>query len=243
MAHSTADIGPAPVLSQQLLLSLAEQLKLPFLQIAREAELATLAGQQYDAMPVIRTAADSAIKLLDNYMLGVQLAGQPGQSFLTEPVSVSSVLYDAGAELLPLAKAYDVRLDLKIDGKFGPVMAHRQGLQAALVSLGYALIEALPAADKPQLRLQLSAHRSRYGIVAGVYCDAEHLTTNTLRQGRRLYGQTRQPMTQLMPGSGAGIFVADAILQAMQSQLTTSRHQHLRGLAAILQPNPQLQLV
>lgn len=241
MAQTTADSSPAPVLSQQLLLSLAEQLKLPFLQIARQAELADMTS--YNALPAIRTAADSALKLLDNYILGVQLAGEPGKIFDTEPVSVSSVLYDAGAELMPLARAYDVRLDLKVDGKFGPVMAHREGLQAALVSLGYALIEALPATDKSQLRLQLSAHRCRYGIVAGVYCDAEHLTAQTLRQGRKLHGHARQPLTQLSPNSGAGIFVADAILQAMQTQLTTSRHHNLRGLAAILQPNPQLQLV
>jgi ribosomal protein S9 len=163
--------------------------------------------------------------------------------FDTEPVSVSSVLYDAGSELLPVARSYDVRIDLDIGGRFGPVMANRQALQAALVSLGYALIEALPSTDKPQLRLQLSAHRCRYGIVAGVYCDAEDLTAQTLRQGRMLYGRTRQPMTQLTPSSGAGIFVADAILHAMKTQLTTSRHHNLRGLATVLQPNPQLQLI
>ncbi len=241
MAQTTTDSHPAPVLSQQLLLSLAEQLKLPFLQIARQAELGDMTS--FNALPSISTTAEGALKLLDNYILGVQLAGDPENLFATEPVSVSSVLYDAGAELMPLARAYDVRLDLQVDGKFGPVMAHRQGLQAALVSLGYALIEALPASDSPQLRLQLSAHRCRYGVVAGVYCNAEHLSAQTLRQGRKLHGHARQPLTHLSPSSGAGIFVADAILHAMQSQLTTSRHQNLRGLATILQPNPQLQLV
>jgi hypothetical protein len=228
--------------SDKLLLSLAEQLKVPFMQIARQAELAQLTDTT-KPLPDIRTAADGALKLLDNYILGVKLANEPGYVFDTEPVSVSSVLYDAGSELLPVARSYDVRIDLDIGGRFGPVMANRQALQAALVSLGYALIEALPSTDKPQLRLQLSAHRCRYGIVAGVYCDAEDLTAQTLRQGRMLYGRARQPMTQLTPSSGAGIFVADAILHAMKTQLTTSRHHNLRGLATVLQPNPQLQLI
>jgi hypothetical protein len=228
--------------SDKLLLSLAEQLKVPFMQIARQAELAQLTDTT-KPLPDIRTAADGALKLLDNYILGVKLANEPGYMFDTEPVSISSVLYDAGSELLPVARSYDVRIDLDIGGRFGPVMANRQALQAALVSLGYALIEALPSTDKPQLRLQLSAHRCRYGIVAGVYCDAADLTAQTLRQGRMLYGRARQPMTQLTPSSGAGIFVADAILHAMKTQLTTSRHHNLRGLATILQPNPQLQLV
>lgn len=242
MARVTADIHPASVLSQELLLALAEQLKVPFMQIARQAELATL-NKELGSLTDISTAASGALTLIDNYILGVQLAQQPNYMFDTEPVSVSSVLYDATAELLPLANAYGVQLDLSIGGKFTPVMAHRRGLQAALVSLGYALIESLPANDSTQMRLQFSAHRCRYGVVAGVYCDAENLSAKTLQQGRKLHGKARQPLTQLSPSSGAGIFVADAILQAMQSQLTASRHHRLHGLAAVLQPNPQLQLV
>ena len=122
-------------------------------------------------------------------------------------------------------------------------MAHRQGLQSALVSLGYSLIEALPSLDRPQLRLELAAHRCRYGIVAGVYCEADELTTDALRQGRKLYGRARQPLTGVSASSGAGVFVADALLHAMQSQLTVSKHNKLRGLGAVLQPSPQMQLV
>lgn len=242
MAQATVDVRPASVLSQELLLSLAEQLKVPFLQIARHAELASL-SKDLESLGDISVAASGALKLIDNYILGVQLAQQPGYVFDTEPVSVPSVLYDVTAELMPLAKSYGIKLDLSVDGKFTPVMAHRKGLQAALVSLGYSLIEALPANDAPQLRLQFSAHHCRYGVVAGVYCNADNLSAKTLQQGRLLHGKARQPLTQLSPSSGAGIFVADALLQAMQSQLTTSRHHNLRGLAAVLQPNPQLQLV
>jgi len=39
------------------------------------------------------------------------------------------------------------------------------------------------------------------------------------------------------------VFVADALLQGMDSQLTASKHHKLYGLGAILQPNPQLRLV
>jgi hypothetical protein len=233
---------PAAVLSQHLLLALAEQLKLPLMQIARQAELDGLQPSD-STIPNIRITADSALKLIDSYVLGVQLATQEAGVFEAEPVSISSVLYDAAAELAPLAKAYDVKLDLKVDGRFGPVTAHRRGLQAALVSLGFALIEALPALETSQLRLQLSAHRCRYGVVAGLYSDAQQLTTEVLRQGRNLYGRARQPMTSLASGSGAGIFVADAILQGMDSQLTVTKHSKLYGLGAILQPNPQMRLV
>lgn len=215
---------------------------MPLLQIARHAELGSLPGVTPD-LQAVQVTADTALRLLDSYILGIQLASEEEHLFETEPVSVSSVLYDAGSQLLPLAKAYDVQLDLHIGGRYEPVMAHRRGLQSALVSLGYALIEALPAMEAPQLRLQLSAHRCRYGIVAGMYCNADQLGAQALRQGKSLYGQARQPLTDMTHTSGAGVFMADAILRGMRSQLTASRHQKLRGLGAILQPSAQMQLV
>lgn len=242
MQRPQSDEQHANILSEHLLLSMAEQIKLPLLQIARQAELGRLTSST-QPLPNIQVIADSALKLLDSYVMGVQLATQEVGFFESEPVSISSVLYDTAAELAPLAKAYDVRIDLQVDGKYAPVTANRRGLQAALTSLGFALIESLPALEMPQLRLQLSAHRCRYGIVAGLYSNVPQLTTDTLRQGRRLYGRARQPLTGLAPGSAAGVFVADALLHGMHSELTVSKHRKLYGIGAILQPNPQMQLV
>ena len=242
MAQQLRNTVPPPVLTQNLLLSVVEQLKLPLLNISRRAELADLQPGQ-DGLGEIRTTADAALQLLDNYILGVQLANQDVQLINAEPVAVSSVLYSAGQKLQPIAKAYGVQLDMHIGGKYGPVMAHRRGLEAALVSLGYALVEALPAQDVPQLKLQLSAHRCRYGIVAGLYCETEQVTTQALRTGRQLYGRARQPLGTISHTSGAGIFVADAILHAMQHQLIPSRYRNQYGLGTVLLSNPQLQLI
>jgi hypothetical protein len=232
--------GGKPILSQQLLLSVAEELKLPLLQIARQAEQGQLSGKP--DLKTIQTSADTALRLLDNYILGVQLALRP-EHFDVESVSVSSVLYDTGQQLDALAKSYGVNLELNISGKFGPVLAHRQGLQAALVSLGAALIEALPAQEMPQLKLQLATHRCRYGIVAGLYSDTRQLSNEALQKGRQLQRRSRQPFTNMTHTSGAGVFVADTILQAMDLHLVASRHHRLYGLGTVLQPNNQLQLV
>lgn len=230
-----------PVLSQQLLLGLAEQLKLPLLQIARQSELAGLKASAN--LGDIQSTAESALRLIDSYVLGVRLAEEGQTALMLEPVSISSVLYDAGQQLDSVAKFYGVRLELNIGGKFGPVLANRQGLQSALVSLGTALIEALPALESPQLKLQLASHRCRYGIVAGLYSDTETLTADALRQGRKLVGVSRQPLVDVSHSAGAGVFVADALLHAMRLKLQTSRHHNLYGLGTVLQPNHQLQLV
>ena len=236
----TDTIHPPAVLSQQLLLSVAEQLKLPLLQVARQAEHGQLSGQVDLAM--IQATADNALRLLDSYVLGVRLS-LDHQNLALEPVSISSVLYDTGQQLHDLAKRYGVDLELNIAGRFSPVMANRAGLQAALVSLGSSLIEALPGLDSPQLKLQLATHRCRYGIVAGVYADTERLSNETLQRGRALQGRARQPLAGLTHMSGAGIFVADALLEAMRLKLAVSRHHRLYGLGTVLQPTNQLQLV
>jgi len=233
------------ILSQQLLMSVAEQIKLPLLQIARQAELGRLTGSAHQPqLSNIQTTADNALSLLDNYVLAVRLNLEArSESLGLEPVSISSVLYDVGHQLSQYAKGYGVNLELHIAGRYGTVMAHRAGLEAALVSLGLSLIEALPAQESPQLKLQLATHRCRYGIVAGLYSDAEHLTGEALRHGQRLHGQSRQPLLNLSHTPSAGIFVADSLFRAMNLQLKASRHHRLYGLGAVLQPNHQLQLV
>lgn len=237
MAHED---NRSPILSQQLLLSVAEELKLPLLQIARQAEQGQMHGQT--DLALMQSTADTALRLLDNYVLGVRLALEP-KELAIESVSVSSVLYDAGQQLDALAKSYGVSLELSIAGRYGPVLAHRQGLQAALVSLGSALIEALPAQESTQLKLHLATHRSRYGIVAGLYADTRQLSLEALQKGRELQRHSRQPLMGLTHTSGAGIFVADTILQAMHLSLKPSRHHNLYGLGTVLQPNHQLQMV
>lgn len=229
------------IVLQELLLNVAEELKLPLLQIARQTEQA---GGGIPDLTSIHGTAKTALQLLDNYALSVRLHLQPAQLDI-EPVSVSSVLYDTGQQLDALAKNYGVELELNVAGRYGTVMAHRQGLQSALVSLGAALIEALPALESPQLKLRLASHRSRYGIVAGLYTDAPQLTNAALKRGRRLQHErvSRQPLTAISHTSAAGVFVADTILQAMSLRLRASRHHRLYGLGTVLPPNNQIQLV
>ncbi len=88
------------IVSQQLLLSIAEELKLPLLQIARQAEQGKLSNSV--DLALMQNTADTALRLLDNYALGVRLALEPEQLAL-ESISVSSVLYDSGQQLDSLA--------------------------------------------------------------------------------------------------------------------------------------------
>lgn len=227
--------------SSSLLRSVAEELKLPLMQIAREAELRKNTGQGVDYLDRLQTSADMALMLVDSYLLGLELSDAQAQLEL-EPISVSSVLTDTAHSLSPFAKQYDVLLEMQSSGKYGPVMAHGAGLKAALLSLGYALV-SVPSNNTGQRHIMLGLHQSNHGLVAGVYGDFETLAHAQLRQAQLLCGRARQPFRALSGGSAAGVFVADMIFRAMHSSLGVSRHHKQTGLAATLQPSRQLVLV
>jgi len=223
-----------------LLRSVAEQLKLPLTTIARQAELSQLVG---DASVVdarsIHTHAQAALTLVDSYLLGLQLANG-AQALELEPVSVSSMLVDVAHELDAFAEQHGVRLSLHIAGKYEPVMAHRQGLRAALLSLGFALLENYPLG---QNALTLAVHRTPHGIVTGLYGIYESVSADQWRRALELVGRAAQPMTTLTAGSGAGLFVAEAIMRSMETRLRVGKYRKQQGLAATLLPSQQLQFV
>jgi hypothetical protein len=223
----------------QLLRSVAEQLKMPLSTIARQAELGQLTG---DAGMVdlqsIRTHAAAALTLVDSYLLGLQLMRD--QSVLQlEPVSVSSTLVDTAHELDSFARQYGTKLELHVAGRYEPVMAHPAGLKAALLALGYALLEGYPMRNG---RLTLAVHRTPRGIATGLYGDYERLNAVEWRRALLLRDKAPQPLTMLA-GNGAGLFVADTIFQAMATRLRVGKHLKQQGLATTLQPSQQLSFV
>jgi hypothetical protein len=235
--------------ANELLASVAEQLKVPLAIIARQAELGALHGTQdgsFDAT-TIATQADAALMLVDSYLLGLELLRTQTQLEL-EPVSVSSLLVDIAHDLHSFARQYGVKVELETAGRYGPVMSNARGLKAALLSLGFALVEAQSAqlvegAGKKPARVLLAAHRTPHGIVAGMYGTHQTVSAGAWRRAQTLRGKARQPFAELGAGSAAGLFVADTILRSMESRLRVGRYLHAGGLAATLQPSQQLQFV
>jgi len=223
---------------EQLLQLLAEQLKVPLLQIARTSELARMTKRYQARLETIELTADTALKLLDNYLLSLKLSKLHAE---LEPVSVAAVLNETAHELSKLAASNQCQLEVHVSGRYEPIMAHRQGLQAALASLGYVFIEAQTCAGtKEKPILKLAAHRSKNGIVAGMFANFEGLSTDMYRRAKQLYGTARQPLSGITATSGAGVFVADSLLDTMSAHLRVAHHQRQSGLAATFAPSRQL---
>ena len=235
-------IDPQPEI-QHLLVSVAEQLKVPLAIIARHAELGTMTGEvdRINAS-TIATHADAALLLVDSYLLGLELLQKQTQLEL-EPVSVSSLIVDIAHDLHGFASQYGIQIELQTSGRFGPVMSNSRGLKAAILSLGFAFIEAQAADDSTPDRVILASHRTPNGVVTGLYGMSQTIGTEAWRRALSLYGTAKQPFTELSPNSGAGLFIADTILRCMDSHLRVGHYQQKGGLAATLQPSRQLQLI
>lgn len=230
--------------SQMILLrSIAEQLKVPIMYLARHAEL----GQQANIDPektfrTMQSSADMALRLVDSYLLGLDLS-EKQTTLELEPVPIAAALYDVAHDLTPLAKQRNTDIELVLGGRYGQVMAHPAGLRAALYGLGSVLSEVMHP-EKIRSTLRIAAHKTRGGIVAGLYVEGiEDLQAILNAAGLSQTTFIRQPFAQLTASTGAGIFVADTILGAMHTKLRTGRFQNQQGLVATLQPSRQLQLV
>lgn len=246
MTQSVQDEGPlidAASAQHVLLMSIAEQLKMPLMYIARQAELhqnsEVVSSQTFADM---QSNADMALRLVDSYILGLELSEKQLHLEL-EPVALSAVLYDVAHDLTPIAHQRNTDIELVLAGKYGQVMAHSQGLAAALYSLGSVLSEVC-AIDSSRGVLRIAAHRSTRGIVAGMYIDGAPSLQTTIHGARKLRHKfTRQPLAKLTASTGAGVFIADTILSCMDVRLRAGRFHGKHGLAATLQPSRQLQLV
>ena len=226
-----ADRSPTgDVMTDRLFDALAEQLKSPLLQIAYAAE----AGQGSSLHEVGVTAA-RALHLIESYLLSTKQ-----QTLALEPVSVSSVMYDVAQALQPLARQYGAEIEIDIAGRYGPVMANQQGLEAALVTIGQSLLEADTTAHP---RLLLSAYKNAQGLAAGVFGAHPELSAANFRQALSLFGRARQPMPAASSLNAAGLYVAEAIFETMDSHLEVTHRHKLTGLAASLVPSHQLQLI
>lgn len=225
--------------NDRLLRAVAEQLKLPLLQIARASELFQTSSGAKDIQN-ISYIAETALRLVDGFLLSADRQAQA--IFQLEPVSVASVLNETAHKLAPLAKQNDCDLELSLSGKYGPVMAHRESLESALLLLGYGMIETR-ALENNRHVVVLAAHKNARGLVAGVFDNQPGLSADTLRRGKALFGDVKQSIPAVSGSSGASIFVADALFKTMESSLRVARHNKFTGLAATLHPSAQLSLV
>jgi hypothetical protein len=231
-------------ITDDLFINLAEQVRLPLLQILHEVELMKSRLELPTGDPSsqrIALSSDSALRLIDGYLLSVSL--QREQQLQLEPVSLSSTVYDVAEVLDGYAKANDCGLELHIAGKYGPVHTHYEAIRTALISLGFSFIEAVSRHKKENRIIRLSVRKNKGGINTGLFSKHADFTSTVLQTAKQAKGFLHQPLATFDSGTSSGLFIADTLFHCLSAPLKVSRNEGIPGLAATLLPSRQLNLV
>jgi len=223
-----------------LFVSLAAQLHHSFMQIARLSEKSANHASPAD-WRVIGDISHAAMQLTESYTLSVRLQNRQLEAQL-EPVVVSAVLHEAVRELMPLASLLGVQLSVVEPARGSLALADPMILKAALTSLGQVFILSQSQQDEAK-PVKFGVHRSRYGVVAGMYGSMGQLSTQAFKRAQQLHQRTTEPFQALVSGPATGVFVAENLLMGMSTKLHISRFQAMNGLAVTLPNCRQLLLV
>lgn len=221
--------------SGQLFTALAEQLKMPLLQIARLAGTANSLS-----LPQITVISEHALRLVDAY---VQAQTTLQTELKLEPVTTGAVLYEVAATLQSFAEHHQVEIELDSPGRAVPVLANRESLKTMMTLVAASLIETSDNQDEPLKRLVLGTHRSSKGMVVGAFSVSNDLAQRTLRLTRELHKQTNSAAPVFGVTGAAALAIADQLSEQMATPLKSYRHRSLSGVGALLLPSRQLQLL
>ena len=228
-------------------MTLSEDISLPLLQVKTSLDLlenrgfAKTAARQHARESNL--SIDTGLQLVDAYKLLLSADSHAGQA--AEPVSVGATLETIAHKLTPYAKQYNTAIEVSVQHRLNPVLAHQASLNAALEILGSSIIRAQAAqSEQKEYLLVLGAHKSIDNLIAaGVFSSVQGLSDRTLRAARSLVGKARQPLPAVPAGAAAGVLVADMLCSALWQPLRAAAHHNLPGLVTSLPASKQLQFV
>lgn len=189
--------------------SIAHELRMPLLNIARLSELQQSAKRP--SFEAIETIADSVLKLLDSYLVATRYTNEQIKLEL-EPISLSAVMYDVAQYMDRLSRAQNCELRLKVQKNSGLVLAHPQGIKAAFLSLCYGFLHSTDHTKKAVISLE--AHRMHGRVLAGVISNDIHIEKGAFMMGQKLAGNAYQSIKNI-PTNGAGYFIATDLFETM----------------------------
>ena len=207
---------------------LLRELQHAFYEIARQAELG--GG---DSLSKVQLRAEQALRLVDSCIISTQV--EVGQMQLNlSPYGVGSIMHEAAHELRQEV-GYSVGV---YTGVNQPVVTNAELLKNMLYSAGNFMYDSV----KTPIILRSFATKTG-GVGVGVFAKDFAITPRDLRKALTMSEATYMPMAQHSQRSGVLLVLADAIAQALGSELRVKRLGNHKGFAAILPKSQQLSLV
>lgn len=216
---------------------LADELRLPFLQLKSLLELLNI---DINYLETADTIMSEAMQLIDDLLLSKNVAS--GQMELQlEPVGLGALTDDVASQLYDLGKIYGCEIITKITHRSSPVMAHRASIGIALKQIGDMFIRS--ARSMNLNHIEMVGHMSGGGATIGFFAEGLNVTQKSLDEARELIANARQPLHGFLRGSGIQLLVADTLLRPYAEGIFVQKLHGSRGLVTRLMPSRQLELV
>lgn len=209
-------------------LPLLRELQHTLYEIAREAELG---GKE--ALRRTQIRADQSLRLIDSYIVSVQL--ETGQMQLElAPYGIGSVMHQAAHELREF-NGFPPMVQTKTSQ---PVMTNYELLKSMLFSAGQFVSDSVKA---PVLLRSFATASGDVGV--GVFAKNFDVTNKDLKLAVNTSGQSSMPMAQHSEGSGVMLVLASSLAQALGGGLHVKRMGDFRGFATTLPKSQQISLM
>lgn len=237
------DINNTVGADQYLLKSIAEELRLPLVQISRLAELSQ--ASKYDFASNIRSiesSADLAIQLLESFILGVEFSDRQREIELS-PITIGAVMNDVAHQLHRLASQNDYDIELSIKSAH-PIMGNYEAIKMAYLNIAHTIITGDNSSDgKKRKSIVFAVYNRGPKNMAGVYGNNLQISKSSWEKSLAIFDRSRQKMPDFSSINGSGFFVATSILESMSLSLNPSKYRGHKGLAAAFPLSQQLQLI
>jgi K+-sensing histidine kinase KdpD len=225
--------------SNQLLWSLARELKSPLTLIARRAELEKSDGREPEAFGSIQGTAEKTLQLIDSYLLMAQ--SEYGQRSLPlETVGVGSVIYEVARDIAPYAKNHKIEFTTEV--RDASVMANREGLKTIIRCLSELVLAENSSKSGQRKKVHIQTARDNQFVAVSVLSNKVEITNKDLDMARQMQGTSHLASAKLS-GSGIRLAIADMLANSLGSNLHVRKIDGLKGISFNLISSKQLNLV
>ena len=190
---------------------------------------------QTDGAPNIPEVTKPAIQLCDGFLFAQDLDEQTALEL--SPTSLSATVEDILHGLSPLARLYDVDLELTTTRSRVVAALPKQAFKHATHGLLYSAISSLQNDCGSKLTIKTACYKQPYLSIFGSDLD---FVRKDIHSSRRL---NKLKPTLMSCGLQSGLILADELYRRMGSRLSFSANQHGKGFLVGFAATKQMALV
>lgn len=238
----TDDLFQSPELQQQLIASVAHELKSPLTLISGIAsqmqEPDFNAKQAAAHLERIQFSSDRLLSLVDSILRGYELQ-QHALELHLEPLSPLLVMEEVAHELEPHARKQAQLIAVKSSRRTKPlVLADRSCLHAIL----YNLLDNAIKYTKPEQTIELEARLKRGYAQLAVKDYGVGVKKSDVKRIFNQFGKAQRPIPRWAQSTGLGLYIAKQLTEAMNGRLELTKRRDGSSFLVNLQLSQQLNL-